>query len=138
MYRRMKLICLALVLTASTARGDITPEPDRGPAMATAAGLEFAVQYASVKFPPGYTKTLQVAVLTGCTQGHPNCKLARSKNLIGMEVLTVDGAYLQPEQGMVQQIVDAFDSKSGARTVTLELFSRASNSESTKVSFAKQ
>ena len=137
MRHRIKLVCLALMLTASTARADILPEPDRGPPMASAGGLDFAIQSVEVKFPPGYTKTLQVAVLTGCTDGHPNCELARSRNLIGMEVLTVDDQYLRPENGMVRQIVDAFERKSDARTVTLELFSRASNSESIKISFAR-
>jgi len=134
---RFMLVCFAFILTAFTARADIAPEPDRGPLMATAGGLDFAIQFVVVKFPPGYTKTLQVAVLVGCTGGHPNCRLARSKNLIGMEVLTVDGEYLRPENGMVRQIVDAFEHKSDAGTVTLELFSRGSNSESIKVSFAR-
>ena len=138
MRHRMKLVCLALMLAASSARGDILPEPDRGPSMAAAGGLDFAIQSVEVKFPPGYTKTLQVAVLVGCTDGHPNCKLARSKNLIGMEVLSVDGEDLQPENGMVRQIVDAFERKSAVRTVTLELFSRGSGSESIKVSFARR
>lgn len=137
MRHRIKLVCLALMLVGSTAHADILPEPDRGPPMASTAGLDFAVQSVEVKFPPGYTKTLQVAVLTGCTDGHPNCKLARSRNLIGMEVLTVDDEYLRPENGMVQQIVDAFERKSDAKTVTLELYSRASNNESIKVSFAR-
>ena len=138
MRHRITLACLAFVLAASTARADIAPEPDRGPPMATAGGLDFAVQSVVVKFPPGYTKTLQVAMLVGCTDGHPNCRLARSKNLIGMEVLSVDGESLQPENGMVRQIVDAFERKSDARAVTLELFSRGSGSESIKVSFARR
>jgi hypothetical protein len=64
--------------------------------------------------------------------------LARSGNLIGMEVLTVDGEYLQPENGRVQQIVDAFANKSAGRSVTLELYSRGSGNESIKVSFARR
>ena len=138
MRHRTKLVCLALVLAAATARADILPEPDRGPPMATAGGLDFAIQSVEVKFPPGYTKTLPVVVLTGCTDGHPNCKLVRSKNLIGMEVLTVDSEYLRPENGRVQQIVDAFERKSAAETVALELYSRGSGSESMKVSFARR
>jgi len=129
---------LAFVLAASTARADIAPEPDRGPPMATAGGLDFAIQSVVVKFPPGYTKTLPVVVLTGCTDGHRNCTLARSRNLIGMEVLTVDGQYLRPENGRVQQIVDAFERKSAARSVTLELSSRGSGNESIKVSFVRR
>jgi hypothetical protein len=133
----MKLVCLALMLATSTARGDIAPEPDRGPPMASAGGLDFAIQSVEVTFPPGYTKTLPVVMLVGCTDGHPNCKLARSKNLIGMEVLTVDDQYLHPEIGMVQQIVDAFEGKSAAKTVTLELYLRGSNGDSIKVFFAR-
>ena len=138
MRHRIKLVCLAFMLAASTARGDIAPEPDRGPPMATAGGLDFAIQSVVVKFPPGYTKTLPVVVLTGCTDEHPNCRLARSRNLIGMEVLTVDGEYLRPENGRGQQIVDAFERKGAGRTVTLELYSRGSESESIKVSFARR
>ena len=138
MRHRITLACLAFMLAASTARADIAPEPDRGPPMATAGGLDFAIQSVVVKFPPGYTKTLPVVVLTGCTVGHRNCKLARSRKLIGMEVLTVNGEYLRPENGSVRQIVDAFASKSAAKTVTLELYSRGSGSESIKVSFARR
>jgi hypothetical protein len=134
----MKLVCLAFMLAVSTARGDILPEPDRGPPMATVGGLDFAIQSVEVTFPAGYTKTLQVAVLVGCTDGHRNCRLARFRNLIGMEVLTVDGEDLRPENGMVQQIVDAFERKPAARSVTLELFSRGSGNESIKVSFARR
>ena len=138
MRHRMKLACLAFMLAAATARADILPEPDRGPSMATAGGLDFAVQSVEVEFPTGYSKTAQVAVLVGCTEGHRNCRLARFRNLIGMEVLTVDGEYLRPENGMVQQIVDAFERKGAGRTVTLELYSRGSGNESIKVSFARR
>ena len=135
---RFMLVCFAFILTAFAARADIAPEPDRGPPMATAGGLDFAIQFVVVKLPPGYTKTLQVAVLVGCTDGHPNCRLARSKNLIGMEVLAVDGEYLRPENGMVRQIVDAFEHKAAAGTVMLELFSRGPGNQSIKVSFARR
>lgn len=138
MRHRIKLVCLALMLAGAAARADILPEPDRGPPMATAGGLDFAIQSVEVKFPPGYTKTLPVVVLTGCTDGHRNCELARSKNLIEMEVLTVDGEDLRPENGRVQQIVNAFERKSAAKTVILELYSRGSGSESIKVSFARR
>jgi hypothetical protein len=138
MRHRIKLVCLALMLAGAAARADILPEPDRGPPMATVGGLDFAIQSVEVKYPPGYTKTLPVVVLTGCTDGHRNCELARSKNLIGMEVLMVDGEDLRPENGRVQQIVDAFERKSAAKTVTLELYSRGSGSESIKVSFARR
>ena len=137
MRHRMKLVCLAFMLAAPTARGDIAPTPDHGPPMATAGGLDFAIQSVEAEFPTGYTKTAQVVVLVGCTGGHPNCRLARYRNLIGMEVLTVNGEYLRPENGMVQQIVDAFERKAAARKVTLELFSRGSDSEPIKVSFAR-
>jgi hypothetical protein len=138
MRHRIMLACLALGLAAMPARGDILPEPDHGPPMASAAGLDFAVQSVEVKFPPGYTKTQEVAVLVGCEEGHPNCRLARSKNLIGMEVLSVDDQSLRPEYGIVRQIVDAFTRKSDDRTVTLELYSRAVGGEPIKVSFARR
>jgi len=137
MRHPIKLICLALMLAVSSARGDIMPQPDRGSPSVSVAGLDFAVQSVAVKFPPGYTKTLQVAVLVGCVSGRANCEIARSRNLIGMEVLTVGGQYLRPENGMMQQIVNAFEHKSSNQTVTLELFSRTSNGPMIKVAFAR-
>ena len=137
MRHRMMLLCFGLVLTAP-ALGDILPPPDQGPAAASAGGLDFAMQSRQVKMPPGYYKSYPVVVLVGCTEGTANCTLADAKNLIGMEVDTVDGDYLRPEIGRIKQIVDAFESKSGAKTVTLELYSRDADSQSVKVSFAKQ
>jgi hypothetical protein len=130
--------CCALLLVVAPLRADILPEPDHGPAAASAAGLDFAIQSVSVKFPPGYSKEAQVVVLTDCTDGRPNCKLARSRHLIGMEVVSVDGRDLRPEIGMVQQIINAFATRSGGRTVTLELYSRASGGPSVKVAFEKR
>jgi hypothetical protein len=71
-------------------------------------------------------------------ESRANCKLDRSRNLIGLEVLTVDGQDLRPEKGMVRQILDAFDSKTAAPTVTLKFNSRDSNGEPIKVTFARQ
>ncbi|MGA7710782.1 MAG: hypothetical protein WCA81_02695 [Rhizomicrobium sp.] len=136
---RFAFVCCAFILAAFAARADIAPEPDRGPPMATVAGLDFAVQPVQVEFGPQngphYYKTLQAVVLTGCTDGHPNCRIAKSKRLIGMEVLSVDDASLQPEHGMVQQIIDAFSRSK--RTVILELFARGSQSEPVKVAFER-
>lgn len=131
------LACLALLLAATTAHADILPTPDRGPPTGNAGGLDFAVQSVEVEM-HGYSKMLQVVVLDGCTDGQPNCALARSRNLIGMEVLTVNGRGLQPQNGMVQQIIDAFGNKTAAPTVTLELVSRESKGEPIKVSFARR
>ena len=75
-------------------------------------------------------------MLDGCTDGQPNCILAHSRNLIGMEVETVDGQYLRPETGMVRQILDAFANKKIGPTVVIELYARASR-EMLKVSFAR-
>jgi hypothetical protein len=133
----MGLFGLVLALAGSAAYADLLPAPDRGPTSASAGGLDFAIQPVQVKYPGGYSKTLQVVVLTGCVQGQPNCKLAQARNLIGMEVDSVDGASLQPEKGMIQQIVDAFTGASTARTVTLELYSRTSNAAAITVSFAR-
>lgn len=132
------LPCFLAVFAGSAALADITPEPDRGPPMGSAGGLDFAIQSVQSTFPGGYTKTLQVVVLTGCEDGKPNCKLARARNLIGMEVDSVDGASLRPELGMVQQIIDAFTTKSKSGTVTLELYSRANDSAAIKVAFAQR
>ncbi len=142
MGRRIELACLALMLAVSTARGDILPTPDRGPPMGEAGGLSFAVQSVKVQFGPvngpHYQKSEQVVVLVGCVDGQPNCALARSKNLIGMEVNSVDGKSLRPEIGMVRQIMVAFASKTAAPTITLELYSRAANSEAIQVNFARR
>ncbi|MGA2087878.1 MAG: hypothetical protein ABSG66_03060 [Stellaceae bacterium] len=87
---------------------------------------------------PHYYKTNQIAVLTGCTDGQPNCALAKSKKLIGMEVISVDGQDLRPETGRVRQILDAFANQAAGRTVLLELYARGSNNQSVKVSFARR
>jgi hypothetical protein len=139
---RIELACLALMLAASTARGDILPTPDRGPPLGEAGGLSFEVRWVEVEFGPlngpHYQKTLQVVVLAGCDDGRPNCALARSKNVIGMEVGSVDGAGLRPERGMVRQIMDAFADKAAPPTIALELYSRAANSEAIEVAFARR
>lgn len=131
-------VCLAFILAVSAANADILPKPDRGPSMATVAGLDFAIQNVTVKYPPGYTKTLPTVVLTGCTDGHENCRLARSKNLIGMEVLSVDGAGLEPDPGRIQQIIAAFSHGKGTQRVTLELYSRSSAGAAIMVAFARK
>lgn len=139
MRHYIKSLCVALLLlAASPALADIAPPPDQGPPSASVAGLDFAMQTGQVRMPPGYYKTFPIVVLVGCTEGTANCKLAHAKNLIGMEVDTADGAYLRPEIGRIKQIVDAFNSKSGAKTVTLEFSPRDTNGQSVKVSFAKQ
>ncbi len=139
---RIELVCLALMLAIPAARADILPVPDRGPFTGSAGGLDFAVE--SIEPPPPPVggprlsrHPLQVVVLVGCADEHPNCKLARSRNLIGMEVLTVDGESLRPEKGMVRQIVDAFARQAATRTVSLELFARNSKNEPIKVAFAR-
>ncbi len=125
--------CLALLLAGGVASADILPVPDRGPPMADVAGLTFMVQNVSVKFPPGYSKTLQVAVLTGCAEGTPNCRLAKSRRLIGMEVNSANDVSLRPEDGMVRQIVNAFRHN---KRVTLELYRRGAGGEPIEVRFA--
>jgi len=131
-------VLFGLVLAVSAAHADILPEPDHGPPMATVAGLDFMIQSVEVKFPPGYTKTAQTVILTGCTHGHVNCRLARSKSLIGMEVVSVDNSSLRPEHGMIQQIADAFARKKGTQKVTLELYARGSEGSPVKVAFASR
>lgn len=142
MRRRIQLACFALALAASAARGDILPTPDRGPPMGDAGGLSFAVQSVEAQMGPAngphYQKSEQVVVLVGCVDGQPNCALARSKNLLGMEVDSVDGRSLRPERGMVRQIMEAFADKAAAPTITLELYSRAANSEAIQVVFARR
>jgi len=142
MGRRIELACLALMLAASTARGDILPTPDRGPPMGEAGGLSFEVRWVEFEMGPlngpHYQKRGQVVVLVGCDEERPNCALAKSKRLIGMEVGSVDGASLRPERGMVRQIIDAFADKTAAPTIALELYSRAANSEAIEVAFARR
>jgi hypothetical protein len=142
MHHRIGLVCLALMLAAAAARADILPTPDHGPPLGRAGGLDFAIQSVDVEMGPAngphYQKTLQVAVLTGCTDGQPNCALAKSRNLIGMEVLSVDGQDLQPEKGMIRQIIGAFANQAAGQTLSLELYSHASNNQSFKVTFARR
>ena len=136
MRHSTRLVCLALMLAAGTARADILPERDRGPPMGGAGGLDFAIQAVNVRM-HGYSKTEQRVVLVGCTDGQPNCTLARSRHLIGMEVSTVNDRPLQPRFGMVQEILDAFAPTADSQTVTLEFYSSGSNNEAIKVSFAR-
>jgi hypothetical protein len=109
--------------------------PDRGPAKGSAGGLTFAVKSVEVTLPRGYKKKLQAVVLVGCASDHPNCILAKSKDLIGMEVETVNAEYLRPERGMVQQILDAFRQKSPNQKVILSLVSRSSQTGAIAVPF---
>jgi hypothetical protein len=133
---------LALALAVATARADILPTPDRGPPIGEVGGLSFEVRWIKVEFGPRdgphYQKTLQVVALVGCVDGRPNCALAKSKNLIGMEVGSVDGANLRPEYGMVRQIMDAFADKAAPATVALEFYARAADSEAITVAFARR
>ena len=130
---RVLFVCFALLLGTSAMRADIAPTPDAGPTTATVAGLKFELGSAEVKYPPGYTKTFQVAVLAGCVERHPNCKLAHAKNLIGMEVESVDGQSLRPEEGRLRQIAKAF--AHAKKPVALELY-RRSGGDSVTIGFA--
>jgi hypothetical protein len=140
MYHRTGLVCL-LLLAAATARADVLPTPDRGPPSGSAGGLDFSIRSVTFKMGPAlgphYWKTEQVVVLDDCIDGQPNCTLAKSKNLIGTKVETVDGQSLRPQDGMVRQILDAFANKGAGATITLELHSRASGGGTIKVSFAR-
>ncbi len=142
MRHQIGTIGLALMLAAAPASADILPTPDAGPPMGSAGGLDFAIQSVQLEMGPvngpHYYKTHQIAVLTGCTDGKPNCALAKSKKLIGMEVISVDGQNLRLETGMVRQIMDAFANQAAGRTVSLELFRRGSNNQSVKVSFTRR
>ncbi len=142
MRHQIGTIGLALMLAAAPASADILPTPDAGPPMGSAGGLDFAIQSVQLEMGPvngpHYYKTHQIAVLTGCTDGKPNCALAKSKKLIGMEVISVDGQDLRLETGMVRQILDAFANQAAAPTVTLELFSRGSNSQPVNIAFARR
>jgi len=131
---RITIAGLAFVLATSAVWADIMPVPDVGPPAADIAGLSFMVQDVTVKYPPGYTKNQQVVILTGCAEGTPNCALAKSNHVIGMEVLSANDTYLNPELGMVRQIVDAFQHN---KWVTLELYARdGGGNDSVKVRFA--
>lgn len=137
---RIPLTLLALVL-ASAALADILPTPDKGPPIGSAGGLDFQVESALYMMgPPGrqYSKQEQIVVLTGCTEGRRNCSLAKRKNLIGMQVESVDGAYLRPENGMIQQIIDAFARKGAGPAVTLEFSARDGGQTAQSVAFRRE
>lgn len=141
---RLKILAAAAAapLLASVALADIAPTPDRGPPMGDAGGLSFMVQSVEVEMGPAngphYSKTEQVVVLTDCAAGTPNCALAKTKNLVGMEVSAVDGAELMPEKGMVAQILAAFADAKAPATIALTLYGRAADSQAVEVKFARR
>jgi hypothetical protein len=138
MRRHLGLICLLLLLVVPTARGDIPPPVDVGPRAGSAGGLNFAIHSVGVMMPRGFERHFDVVVLVGCIEGKPNCVLAQSRNLIGMEVNSVDNQELQPRLGQVQQVIDAFTRKADATTITLELYSRETNQQPIRVIFTRQ
>jgi len=142
MRRRFLAVVFAAPLVVSAALADIAPTPDRGPPMGDAGGLSFAVQSVQVEMGPAngphYYKTEQVVVLTDCAAGTSNCALAKTKNLVGMEVTDVDGAELRPEKGMVAQILAAFADAKAPATVALTFYGRAADSKSVEVTFARR
>ncbi len=77
-------------------------------------------------------------ILGGCLDGRPNCALARSQNLLGMEVVAVDGVAVAREGAFVRQILRAFADEAAAPTITLEFHSRPPNSRSVHVEFARR
>jgi hypothetical protein len=87
---------------------------------------------------PHYSKTEQVVVLTDCAAGTPNCALAKTKNLVGMEVSAVDGAELRPEKGMVAQILAAFADPKAPATIALTLYAHAADAQPVEVKFARR
>ncbi len=129
MRRRIGLACLALMLAVSTARGDSAPPIPPPPMRGAAGGLIFETRYES-----GWL----VVILVGCDDGRPNCALARSKHLLGMEVLAVDGEELWPEEEMVSRIMAASADAAAAPTITLELTSHAANSAPIQAVFARR
>ena len=141
---RLEILAAAFVapLVVSAALADIAPTPDRGPPMGDAGGLTFMVQSVEVEMGPAngphYSKTEQVVVLTGCAAGTPNCALAKTKNLVGMEVSAVDGAELMPAKGMVAQILAAFADAKAPATIALTLYGRAADSKPVAVKFARR
>lgn len=143
MRRRTGRTCLLVVAIATaSARADILPTPDPGPFTGSAGGLDFSIQSVTYTMGPQggphYTKTGQVVVLDGCTDGKPNCRLARVGHLIGMEVETVDGENLRAEKGMIRQILAAFANKAAGRKIVFELYRRDAGSEVTRVSFDRK
>ncbi|MGO4869142.1 MAG: hypothetical protein ACLPGW_00785 [Roseiarcus sp.] len=141
---RLKIFAVAIAapLVVSAAWADIAPTPDRGPPSGDAGGLSFMVQSVEVEMGPAngphYSKAEQVVVLTDCAKGAPNCALARAKNIVGMEVVAVDGMGLTPEKGMVRQILDAFADAKTPATIRLTLYGRAADSQPVEVKFARR
>ncbi len=142
MRQSFACVCLTLLL-AAPALGDILPTPDRGPQSGKAGGLSFSIQWVepprgSVSAPHVSRHAYQIVVLDGCEEARPNCELAHSRNLIGMEVRAIDGVMLRPEEGMVRQIIGAFEHKELGRRIRLEMFSRGSDNEPFEVAFARR
>ena len=141
---RLEILVAAFAapLVVSAALADIAPTPDRGPPIGDAGGLTFMVQSVEVEMGPAngphYSKTEQVVVLTGCAEGTPNCALAKKRNLVGMEVVAVDGMGLTPEKGMVRQILDAFADAKAPATIALTLYAHAADSQPVEAKFARR
>lgn len=142
MRARIPVVAVAAALAASAALADMAPTPDRGPPEGEAGGLSFMIRSVAFQMGPAngprYTKTRQAAVLAGCADGTPNCALAKSKTLIGMEVSAVDGMRLRPQKGMVRQILDAFADAKAPATITLTFYGPAANARPVEVAFARR
>jgi len=128
-------LAFAALLIAAPAIADIPPIPDAGPTTLAVAGLDFTIQPVTVRYPPGYSKTFQTAVLTGCAEHHPNCRLAQAKNLIGMEVDSLNGEALNPRPGRLAMIREAFQHATGDVTIA---FFRRGGGEKLTVAFARR
>jgi hypothetical protein len=113
--------------------------PCRGLPIADGGGPTFSVQSVQLALGPAngphYSKTEQVVVRTDCAAETPNCAPARAKNLVGMEVVSVDGVGLAPEKGMVRQILNAFANAKAPATVALILYGHAADSQPVEVAF---
>jgi hypothetical protein len=82
--RRVAVAGLILCLFSGTvARADVLPPPTY------TAGLWF---YAHSRFNP-MTRTVVTSpmILMSCLPGHPNCKAANAAQVVGAEVVSVDG-----------------------------------------------
>ncbi|MGD1038694.1 MAG: hypothetical protein ABR878_16290 [Roseiarcus sp.] len=132
MRRRNGIAGLALTLAVCAARADSPPPPVLFVGVA-AAGLNFETIVRDFSRP-----VRPVAELVGCVDGRPNCALARSKKLIGMEVQGIDGQNFRDDLNVAEQIIGAFHREGAAATIELDFQSNASTGEPVRVEFSRR
>lgn len=129
---RIGTAALAIALTLGAARADIAPPPLEFVNI-EAGGLDFLVIRRDYRRPAHPS-----AQLVGCVDGHPNCALARARNLVGRSVRGLDGRAFASADDVAGAIVDAFHSPSAPATIELDFEPVQSGGEPDRIAFARR